>query len=81
VAYGLSSVLGEVVGRDEAAGDTLVETSPSVVGGVDNGVLEAAGIGEVQVKLAVLAFVCSTGARANVGLECIESISNDLYVL
>jgi hypothetical protein len=49
-----------------------------VVGGVNNGVLETTGVLEVQVELAVLAAVGGGGARANVGLELIEAISNDL---
>lgn len=76
--YGLAGILGEVVCRDEATSDAFVKTSPAVVGGLDHGILEAAWVLEVQVKLAVLAAVCGCGARANVGLELIEAISNDL---
>jgi hypothetical protein len=50
-----------------------------VVGGVDNGVLEAARVLEVQVELAVLGAVGGDGTRADVGLERIEAISNDLW--
>jgi hypothetical protein len=49
-----------------------------VVGGVDDGVLEAAGVHEVEVQLAVLGLVGGVGAGADVGLELIEAISNDL---
>jgi hypothetical protein len=79
--YGLASILREVVGGDEAAGDALVETSPAVVGSVDNGVLEATGVLEVQVELAVLAAVCGNGAGADVCLEGIKAISDDLVSL
>jgi hypothetical protein len=49
-----------------------------VVGGVDNGVLEAAGVHEVEVQLAVLGLVGCDGAGSNVRLELIEAISNHL---
>jgi hypothetical protein len=49
-----------------------------VVGGVDNGVLEATGVLEVQVELAVLAAVGWDGTRAGVRLELIEAISDNL---
>jgi hypothetical protein len=54
----LAGILGEVVGCDEASGYTLVETRPSVVGGIYDGVLEASRVLEVEVELAVLAAVC-----------------------
>ena len=81
MAYGLSSVLGEVVRGDEVTGHALVQTSPAVVGRVDNGVLETAGVLEVQVELAVLGAVCGGGAGADVGLELIEAVGNDLRVM
>lgn len=43
----LARVLAEVVRCDEGAVDAVVETRPSVVGGVDNGVLEAARVAQV----------------------------------
>ena len=52
-----------------------------MVGGVDNGVLEAAGVLEVQVKLAVLGLLRRGDVGANVRLELIEAISNDLAKL
>ena len=54
----LASVLREVVGRDEGPGYAFIEARPAVVGGVYHGVLEAAGVLQVQVELAVLAAVC-----------------------
>lgn len=77
-AYGLSGFLGEVVSGDEAARHTVIETRPAVVGGVDDGVLEAARVLEVQVQLAVLGAVGRGGARADVGLELVEAVSNNL---
>ena len=53
----LASVLREVVGRDKGSGYAFVETRPAVVGGVYDGVLEAAGVLQVKVELAVLAAV------------------------
>lgn len=76
--YGLASVLGEVVSSDEATSHALVETSPAVVSSVDNSVLEATGVDEVEVQLAVLGLVGSGEAGADVRLELIEAISNHL---
>jgi hypothetical protein len=53
----LAGILGEVVGCDEASGYAFVETRPSVVGGIYDGVLEASRVLEVEVELAVLATV------------------------
>jgi hypothetical protein len=50
-----------------------------VVGRVHNGVLEAAGVLEVQVQLAVLGLVGRGDTGANVRLELIEAVSNDLW--
>jgi hypothetical protein len=52
-----------------------------VVGGVHHGVLEATGVREVQMQLAVLTLVRSDGSRANIGLEGIEAPSNDSLVV
>lgn len=79
--HGLASILREVVGSDKATSDTGVKTSPAVVGSINNSVLEAAGVLEVQVELAVLALVGGLGAGADVGLEGIETISDDLEIL
>jgi hypothetical protein len=78
--YGLAGVLGEVVGRDEVSCHAVVETRVAVVGGVHDGVLEAAGVNEVQVELAVLGLVGGVGAGADVRLELIEAVGNDLLV-
>lgn len=50
-------VLAEVVGRDEGAVYAVVEARPPVVSGVDHGVLETAGVAQVQVDLAVFGAV------------------------
>lgn len=75
---GSASVLGKVVSGDEATSHTVIKTSPAVVGRVDNSVLEATGVSKVQVQLAVLALVGGGSARANVRLELVEAISDDL---
>lgn len=49
-----------------------------MVRGVDNGVLEAARVLQVQVELAVLGAVGRHGAGTDVRLELIEAVSNDL---
>jgi hypothetical protein len=49
-----------------------------MVGSIEHGVLETTGVLEVQVQLAVLAAVGGGGAGADVGLELIEAVSNDL---
>lgn len=77
-SYGLASILGEVVGRDEASGYAVIKTRPAVVGSIENGVLETTGVLQVQVQLAVLAAVGRDGAGADVRLELIEAVSNDL---
>jgi hypothetical protein len=77
----LSSFLGEVIGRDEASSHAFVKTRPTVVGSVYDRVLETTRILEVQVQLAVLGAVCGSGARADIGLELIEAVSNDLCVM
>lgn len=76
----LGSILGEVVGRDEASGDTGIKTGETVVGSIYDGVLEATGILQVQVELAVLGVVGGLGAGTNVCLELVETVGNDLYI-
>jgi hypothetical protein len=78
--YGLAGVLREVVGRDEVSCHAVVKPRVAVVGGVHDGVLEAAGVNEVQVELAVLGLVGGVGAGADVRLELIEAVGNDLLV-
>lgn len=80
-AYSLASILGEEVRRDESAGDALIQARPAVVGRVDDGVLEAARVLEVEVQLAVLGVVGGLGARADVGLELVEAVGDDLGVI
>ena len=75
----LAGVLAEVVRRDEAAGYAGVETCPAVVGGFDNGVLETAGVLEVQVQLAVLGAVGGRSAGADIGLEGVEAVGYNLF--
>lgn len=49
-----------------------------MVGGVDNRILKAAGIPEVQVESAVLGLVGGSGPGADVGLELVEAVGDDL---
>jgi hypothetical protein len=76
----LAGVLGEVVCRNEVSGNAFVETSPAVVGGVYNCVLEASWVLKVEVQLAVLTAVGGGSAGADVRLELIEAVSNDLWL-
>jgi hypothetical protein len=76
----LAGVLAEVVGRDEVSGYAFVEARPPVVGCVYDGVLETAGVLEVEVQLAVLGAVGGGGAWADVCLELVEAVSDDLRV-
>lgn len=71
-------VLREVVARDEGPGYAVIEARPAVVGCVDDGVLEAARVLEVEVELAVFGVVGGGGARADVGLELVEAVGYDL---
>jgi hypothetical protein len=79
--YSLAGVLREVVGGNELACDALVETRPAVVCSIYDGVLETAGVLEVQVELASLGSVGLDGAGANVGLELVEAVGDDLGVV
>jgi hypothetical protein len=49
-----------------------------VVGGIYDRILEASGILKVEVELAVLGVVGGFGARADVSLELIETVGDDL---
>jgi hypothetical protein len=51
-----------------------------VVGRVDDGVLEAARVLEVQVQLAGFGMVGLQGAGTNVRLELVEAIGDDLWI-
>jgi hypothetical protein len=50
-----------------------------VVRAVDNGELEAAGILEIQVQLAVLGLLSWVIAWSDVSLELVETEGNDLW--
>lgn len=52
-----------------------------MVGGLDDGELEAAGVLEVEVQLAVLGLVRRRGAGARVHLEGVEAEGDDLLSL
>lgn len=75
---GRRSVLAEVVGGIESSGDAGVELGVAVVGAIDNGELEATGVLEVQVELAVLGPLCGVVVGSNVSLEAVETKGNDL---
>lgn len=59
-------------------GDSLVHARPAVVGGGHNGVLEATRVLEVQVELAGAGVVLGGDAGADVGLELVEAVGDDL---
>ena len=80
VSYSLARVLGKVVARHERARHALVETRPAVVRGVNDGVLEATRILEVEVQLALLGVVGLLGPGADVGLELVEAVGDDLFL-
>ena len=75
---GVAGRLAEVVGRVEGAGHAALELSVAVVRAVDDGELEAAGVLEVQVELAVLGLLGRVVAGSDVGLEAVEAEGNDL---
>jgi hypothetical protein len=51
-----------------------------VVGRFDDGVLEAARVLQVQVEGAVLGLLRGGAARADVGLELVEAVGDDLVI-
>ena len=61
----LVSLAGEVVCRLERTGDTLVDSSVTTVVGAEHRVLEAAGVVDVDVDLAVLALLSDGNAGAD----------------
>lgn len=68
----LSSLAGEVVSRLEGASDALFNVRVAAIVGRQNRVLEAAGVFNVHVQLAVLALLGDRNAGAdgsNVGIE------------
>jgi hypothetical protein len=78
MAYSLPGILREVVRRHECACNALVETRPAVVRCVYDRVLEATRVLEVEVQLAGARVVCLSGAGADVGLELVEAVGDDL---
>lgn len=76
---GRTGVLAEVVGGVEGSGDAGVELSIAVVGAVNDGELEATGVLEVQVELAVLGPVGGVVVGSDVRLEAIETEGDDLW--
>jgi hypothetical protein len=75
---GLGSILGEEVSRVEVARHSLVEASIAVIGGIQDGVLEASWILKTQMELAILGVIRRSGAWTDVSLEFIETESEDL---
>lgn len=74
---GLSSLSREVVGGLLFASNTGIECSVSTVVGGEDGVLEAAGVLEVQVELAVLAALGDGNAGADGGDVGVEDEGHD----
>ena len=77
---GGSSILREVVGRVESTGDAGFQLGIAVVGRLHHRELEASGVLQVQMELAVLGPVGHRGAWADVRLEGIESKGDDLLL-
>jgi hypothetical protein len=77
---GGSSILTEVVGTEEVTLGALLEDGIAVIGGLKDGELEAAGVAEVEVQLAVLGALVEGHARTNVGLEGVEAKGDDSAV-
>lgn len=75
--YRLAGFLREEVGSQESASDAGVQTSEAVVRGLENGILEASGIGEVQMQRACLGVLGAVGAGTDVGLEEIKAVGDD----
>ena len=78
---GLSSLSGEVVDGLLGAGDALIESGVSTVVGGEDGVLEAAGVLEVQVKLAILAALGDGDTGTDGGDVLVEDEGHDGAVL
>jgi hypothetical protein len=74
----LGSGLREEVGGEESASDALVKLGITVVGGIQESILEATWVLKAQVDLAVLGVVGNTGARPDVGLERVEAKGDNL---
>lgn len=78
ISYRGARVLREEIRREKGARHARVQLGVPVVRRLDDGVLEAAGVLEVEVDLAVLAAVRLRRARSDVGLKTIEAESDDL---
>lgn len=73
----LSRLAGEVVGRLERAADTLLQRGVATVVGTEDGVLEAAGVLDVDVQLAVLAGLGDGDTGADGGDIGVEDEGDD----
>jgi hypothetical protein len=74
----LASILREEITGYKGGVDSLVQTRPAVVRCGYDGVLEAARVLEVQVELAGARVVLGGDTRADIGLELVEPIGDDL---
>jgi hypothetical protein len=71
-------ILREVVGGQEGPGNAGIKLGIAVVGGIDNSKVEAAGVLQAQVDLALLSVVGDSGSWSDVGLEAVESKRHNL---
>lgn len=76
----LRSKAGEVVGRLQGTGDTLLDVGVAAVVGAEDGVLEAAGIFELESELAVLALFRDGDVGADGGNVGVVDESHDAAV-
>jgi hypothetical protein len=77
----LSLLPREVVCGLEGAGDTLLDGSVATVVGGQDGVLEASGVLDVDVELAVLALLSESDAGASGGDVGVEDEGHDAAVI
>lgn len=77
----LSRLTREVVSRLESSSDTLLDSGVSAVVGGEDGVLEATGVEELDVELAVLAVLGNGDTRADGGNVGIEDQGDDAAVI
>ena len=77
----LRSQAGEVVGRLERASDALLDVGVPAVVGAQDGVLESAGVLQLESELAVLALLGDGDARADGGDVGVVDESYDGLVL
>src|SRR5689334_13796255 len=76
----LSSLSGEVVGALQGTGNTLLDAGVATVIGRQDGVLEATGVQDVNIELAVLALLSDGDAGADGGDVGVEDESHDAPV-